>query len=427
MSNYLAIATVTAALQKLLLTGIQEDMPEANVTTVRPEVTAINNQGAGINIFLYQALPNPAWQNADLRTRRPKENLIKHGQAGLDLYYLLTFYGNEVELQPQRLLGAAIQTLVDRPILTQAMIREVLADRNFGFLGDSTLADQVQQVMFIPSIMTTEDLSRIWSVFFQIPYALSFAYQASAVLIQGKQLGKAPLPVRKTQFYVSPRLPAIEKVKVCRAEGKPMLLQQIGDRLQDYGSLTLRIEGKQLRGEPTTRVQLGDAQLTPQDVGENGVELIFSELTTAEKNALRAGVQKLQVIHPIPDGSFAPERAIESNAIAIVLCPKIESINLTHVEENEEGLYDASLTVRLDLMVGKQQRVFAILNSIQNDNPITYIFAAEQREIATLSLIFTIDNISLGEYLVRVQIDGAESNLEVEGDRYSGPFVSLQR
>lgn len=426
MSNYLAIATVTAALQKLLLTGIQEDMPEANVTTVRPEATAINNQGAGINIFLYQALPNPAWQNADLRTRRPKDNLIKHGQAGLDLYYLLTFYGNEVELQPQRLLGAAIQTLVDRPILTQSMIREVLADRNFGFLGNSTLSDQVQQVMFIPSIMTTEDLSRIWSVFFQVPYALSFAYQASAVLIQGKQLGKAPLPIRKAQFYISPRLPAIENVKVRQGESRPTLLKQIGDRLQDYRSLALTIEGKQLAGEPTTRVRLGEAQLTPQGVGENRVELTFSELTTAEKNALRAGVQKLQVIHPIPDGSFAPERAIESNAIAIVLCPKIESIDITNVEENEEGLYDASLTVRLDLMVGTQQRVFAVLNRIQNNEPVTYIFAAEQREISMLSLMFAVENITLGEYLVRVQIDGAESNLEVEGDRYSGPLVRLQ-
>jgi hypothetical protein len=426
MSNYLAIATVTAALQKLLLTGVQEDMPGASVTTIRPDTTAVSNQGLGINIFLYQALPNPAWRNADLRTRRPKDNLIKHGQAGLDLYYLLTFYGNEQELEPQRLLGAAIQTLVDRPLLTQAMIREALADRNFEFLGDSTLEDQVQQVMFIPSMVTTEDLSRIWSVFFQVPYALSFAYQATAVLIQGKRLGKAPLPVRKPQFYVSARLPIIEKVEVRQGEKSPIPLQQIAARLHDYRRLTLTIEGKQLRGEPTTRVRLGEANLTPQVLGEHRVQLQFSAIAAVESNALRAGVQKLQVVHPIPDGSFAPDSAIESNAIAVVLCPKIEKVEVANLEENEDDLYDGSLTVHADLRVGTRQKVFAILNGTGSDNSLTYIFAAEQREMATPSLSFAMENVRPGEYLVRLQIDGAESTLEVEGDRYSGPLVRLQ-
>ncbi|MDY6785666.1 MAG: DUF4255 domain-containing protein [Cyanobacteriota bacterium] len=426
MSNYLAIATVTAALQKLLLTGIQEDMPGASITTVRPDATADDSQGVGVNIFLYQVLPNPTWRNADLRTRRPKDNLIKHGQAALDLYYLLTFYGNEVELQPQRLLGAAIRTLVDRPLLTQAMIREALADSNYGFLRDSTLDEQVQQVMFLPSMVTTEDLSRIWSTFFQAPYALSFAYQATAVLIQSKRLGKAPLPVRRPQFYVSAKLPIIEKVEVRQGDKSPKPLQRMADRLHDYRRLTLIVEGKQLRGEPTTRVRIGEANLTPQTVGDSRVQLQFSAIAAVESDLLRAGVQKLQVVHPIPDGTFAPDSALESNAIAVVLCPKIEKVEVANLEENEDGLYNGSLTVHADMRVGTRQKVFAILNGTGSDNTLTYIFTAEQREIATSSSIFAIENVRLGEYLVRLQIDGAESTLEVEDDRYSGPLARLQ-
>ena len=112
MSNYLAIATVTAALQRLLQEGIEEDVPGATVTTVRPDNPGAGSQTVGINVYLYQATPNPAWRNADLRTRRPKATWFKHGQAALDLHYLLTFYGNEQALEPQRLMGSAIRTLV---------------------------------------------------------------------------------------------------------------------------------------------------------------------------------------------------------------------------------------------------------------------------------------------------------------------------
>ena len=205
MSNYLAIATVTEALKQLLQTEVGRDVPGVQITTVRPDTSSSNVSGACINIFLYQVTPNPAWRNADLRTRRPKGELYKHGQAGLDLHYIFTFYGNEQELEPQQLMGSTIRILVDQPLLTQAAIEESIAHTSIPVLENSTLADQVQLVKFIPSTITTEDLSRIWSIFFQVPYALSFAYQATAVLIQGEKVGRAALPVRRRSTAIALR------------------------------------------------------------------------------------------------------------------------------------------------------------------------------------------------------------------------------
>jgi Pvc16 N-terminal domain len=153
MSNFLAIATVTATLQRLLQASVQLDVPGARVTTVRPDASGGSTPEVGVNVYLYQATPNPAWRNADLRNRRPKGDLIKYAQAGLDLYYLMTFYGNEVELEPQRLLGSTVRTLVDQPILTAEMIQDTIERSNFDFLQRSTLAEQVERVTIVPSFL----------------------------------------------------------------------------------------------------------------------------------------------------------------------------------------------------------------------------------------------------------------------------------
>ena len=105
MSNYLAIATVTAALQSLLTEHVAADLSEVNITTKRPEAPTGDISGPSVNIYMYQATPNQAWRNKDIRTRRPKGDLIKHGLAALDLNYLFSFYGNETKLIPQRFAG----------------------------------------------------------------------------------------------------------------------------------------------------------------------------------------------------------------------------------------------------------------------------------------------------------------------------------
>jgi Pvc16 N-terminal domain len=433
MSNYLAIATVTAALQRLLQDGIREDVPGATVTTVRPDNSGAASQVVGVNIYLYQASPNPAWRNADLRTRRPKGDLIKHGQAGLDLSYLLTFYGNEQELEPQRLLGSTIRTLVDQPTLTQEMIQETIEQPNFPYLADSTLSDQVQLVQFIPSTLTADELSRIWSIFFQVPYSLSFAFQGTAILIQGGKPGKISLPVRRRQFYIASGRPVIDKVEVV----KPRQLEETAtdngqvEPLTCSSPLMIVIKGRNLWSDRTI-VRLGRAEITPQKVTENEVHVQLSLLRAEEARSLRSGVQGVQVVHQFqkqPAGSgysAGSDYEVESNVMPLVLCPDIvdSGVTLLNAEEQDENIYRGAIEVRVDVNVASEQRSFLLLNGMENTE--NYIFRAARRTAETQTISFPIQEVAAGQYLVRVQIDGAESPLQVDAnEQYAEPSVAI--
>ncbi|MBD1909749.1 MULTISPECIES: DUF4255 domain-containing protein [unclassified Leptolyngbya] len=421
MSNYLAIATVTATMQRLLQASLQSDVPGVRVTTTRPDASGSGTPDIGVNLYLYQASPNPAWRNNDLHTRRPKGDLIKHSQAGLNLFYLMTFYGNEIELEPQRLLGSAVRTLIDQPILTQDMIEETVQHPAFSYLADSTLASQVERVTLVPSSMTTEELSKIWSVFFQTPYTLSFGYQGSTVLIEGDKPARRLLPLRGCQFYITPNQPVVDQVIPDGGSHQPITLGS---------SLTIR--GKQLRMDQI-QIRVGDARVTPQEVGETQIRLNLSGLSGAEVAGLRAGVQSLQVLHPVAKRTaFDIDRAIGSNVMAIVLCPTIREIVLVHRHLTEDDEYNGEIQVQSDLLIGKEQRVFLLLNQLTSQNPAAYIFKAKTREMDTHMVEFPIQDVQEGVYLVRIQVDRSESPLTVDTtpnsptfEQYIGPTIEI--
>lgn len=422
MSNYLAIATVTATLQRILQSALQVDIAGARVTTVRPDTSGSGVPDVGVNIFLYQVVPNPAWRNADLRSRRPKGDLGKQAQAGIDLSYLLTFYGNEVELEPQRLLGCTLRTLIDQPILTSDIIRDTVNHSAFHFLSESNLTEQVEQVTMVPAPMNTEELSKIWSVFFQTPYVLSFAYQGSTVLIEGSKLGKRALPLRSRQFFVTPRQPIVEQVV-----SETGINQPIG-----IGS-SFTIKGKQLRSDNPhipAKVRIGEAQVTPQEVTDTQIKVDLAAISDAEQRSLRAGVQSLQVLHPLPDRAppspdITPadlERAIGSNVVPIVFYPAITAVGLNDTQGDSDDLYSAIATVQVDCPIGAGQRVFLLLNERVLRNPAAYVFGTRSRPQDSPAIQFLIHDVRAGTYLVRIQVDNAESLLVVDIDSESGTF-----
>src|ERR1700744_2485579 len=115
MSNYLAIATVTAALQQILTAPVGSAVSGATVGFGRPDPG--NTTAPLVNIFLYQITPNATFRNCDLPTRRSDGTLAQRPQAAYDLHYLMTFHGDDTQLQPQRLLGAVVTTLHSQPLL----------------------------------------------------------------------------------------------------------------------------------------------------------------------------------------------------------------------------------------------------------------------------------------------------------------------
>ena len=108
MSNALAIASVTETLAQTLGAALSgSGVNGASVTKTRPDATDLPK--VGVNVFLYQVSPNAAWRNADLPTRSSAGALLRRPQAALDLFYLLTFYGDDTALEQQRLLGAVVR------------------------------------------------------------------------------------------------------------------------------------------------------------------------------------------------------------------------------------------------------------------------------------------------------------------------------
>jgi hypothetical protein len=426
MSNHLAIATVTASLAQFLQTTVEKDVPGLTVTTVRPDGANAPQQGIRVNIYLYQVTPNASWRNSDLPTRSDDGRLMQRPRAALDLHYLLTFYGSEAQLEPQRLLGSAVRALHSHSVLTRAQIRQTINSPTLNFLAQSNLAEDVELVKFTPTTLSLEELSKLWAVFFQTQYALSVTYQGTLVLIESDETPGSPLPVLERNVYaVTFRVPVIEKVRLDTAVGGPITA----------GSNVV-VEGRALRGD-VTQVNLGGSKLPPVVP----TLVTDTEIKLTLPVDLRAGVQGLQVEQQFLMGTPPlPHTGFESNVAAFVLVPIITqpappSFVQTSVDPATQ-LITGKVTVNFTPKVGKTQRIRVLLNEFQppaTRAPRGYIFnapkdngiAANQEEIDKID--FDIKDVAGGDYLVRVQVDGAESQLERELNNASPAFNQFVR
>lgn len=418
MSNFLAVATVTATLRQMLLPVIGKDVPGATVTTRRPDA-AVGSQGSRVNLYLYQVTPNAAWRNEDLPTRRTEGELVKHPQVALNLHYLLTFYGDEGNLEPHRLLGSVVRTLHAKPVLTRKMIRDAIADPSLN-LANSNLADQIELVKLMPISLSTEELSKLWSIFFQTPYNLSIAYQGTVVLIESEESTQIALPVRKRNLCVVPfRQPVIEQI-----------VSKTGVNLPIVAGSTLLICGKQLSGD-LTQVRIGGKEEPPETV-------IDTEISLQVPGHLYAGVQGVQVAHKMKMGKpLTDHLGVESNVAAFVLHPNISKKANGEYDVQAERIQEKTkVTIKLNPKIGLKQRVVLLLNEFQNhptsDKARAYSCNAEPRtpdnDSDTNTVEFHFKEKISGKFLVRVQVDGAESPLDIDAKtgQYSNPVVEVK-
>lgn len=418
MSNHLAIATVTATLVQLLDRAISADVPGAQVTWVRPDDAGNGAPTAGVNLYLFQVTPNAAWRNADLPTRDLQGRLVQRPTVALDLHYLLTFYGDETKFEPQLILGSVVRALHDQPILTRDLIQDTLNANPS--LEDSDLDEAVELVKFTPAALSLEELSKLWSVFFQIPYRLSTAYQGTVVLIESDKTPRAALPVRGRNIYGLPfRQPAIDSVEAGAGRGAALV-----------DDSTLVIRGRHLRGEDTA-LRVGEVEVA-LDLGQVSERKIHLALAGPAFPAgeLRAGVQGVQVLHRLHLGTPpVPHVGFESNVFPIVLHPTLDNLQVVAVQPAPADLPVPALQMDVAPRVGKDQRVVLLLNEKVDASPRAYTLTATEREADSDTLTIPIGGVEPGTYLVRVQVDGAPSLLAVAGDpdqpKFTGPEVTV--
>jgi hypothetical protein len=396
MSNYLAVATVTAALQRELQSTIGLDVPGATATTVRPDAAGHGVPEVGVNIFLYEITPNAAVRNRDLPARSGNgQTAVQRPAVALDLHYLLSFYGDD-DLGAQRVLGSVVRHLHSQPLLTRKMIQDAVQAHSF--LATSNLADAVDFVRFSPLSLSLEELSKLWSVFFQTAYVLSAAYRASLVFIEEELTPVTALPVRERQVFVVPfQQPFIENVD-------PQIIAS--------GAI-LTIRGQNLRGDET-KLKFGDTLVTPASA-----DITNAQIKVALPPALQPGVRTAQVIHDFKFGTTQDHRGFESNVAPFILQPKITTalpISIAH---------GGTLTLDLAPPIGRKQSVALLLNSDANNYSIP---SKKPLSDPATSIDFEIPASAVtGDYFARVRVDGAESALEVDSNtlEYTGPKVTI--
>jgi hypothetical protein len=445
MSNALAIASVTAVLKDLLNNGVIDHklsgvVGEVKVSALPPDRVLIEGQPetSQLNLFLYHVTPNPGWRNVELPSRNGNGERTSNPPLGLDLHYLLTAYGAN-ELHAEILLGYALQLLHETPVLTRDAIRRSLAPPNQGTglpapldtLATSELADQVEQIRLTPMPMSIEETSKLWSAI-QSHYRPTAAYQASVVLIESQRSARSALPVAldRRGIYVVPfSHPTIDRVVSASGDLAPIAV-----------GTTIEIRGRDLRGESTV-VNLDGAEIAPPSA-DIEPERISVPLTSPLAAGTHSGVKAIQVLHRLAMGDPpADHRGFESNVGAFVLRPTITNgpvipagdvLGLTSSTETVDGVdvefRAGDLRLKFDPPVGRDQRVTVFLNQVNppaSAAPKAYTFRTGPGnglpdgvdEAASIEVPFR--NVVAGTYLVRAQVDGAESVL---GQASSGVF-----
>jgi hypothetical protein len=415
MSNHLAFANVTAALVALLDPAVKQEVPSAQASADRPDTLKDDTVGARVNVFLYQVTPNAAWRNADLPTRRPDGTAGQRPQAAFDLHYVLSFYGDDKQYEPQRLLGRVESLLHAQPVLSPGILRGAAKPP----LDASNLAEQVEAVRLVPTGFNLEELSKLWSVFFQVPYRLSVAFQASVVLIEPEIVVQPALPVRARNLVVAPfRQLELDEVVPAAGPGLPIFP---GD--------TILLRGRNLSGD-AVEVRIGGAKAVPApaDVADGEIRVLL-DAPLFPAGTLRAGVVGAQVVQPQLLGTPPiPHAGSESNVAPFVLRPRIKTAGTGPDVTFAAAVQGVrAVTVGIEPPVAAGQRVVLLLNEPGAAIPRAFSAVADPRLTDAAPVVFQVGGLAAGTLLlVRVQVDGAESPLHVAADgSYDGPQVTV--
>jgi hypothetical protein len=389
MSNPLAIAAVTETLVRLLFNGVNAAIPGTSVTARPLDKARSGITGNQINVFLYQTAPDAAWRNQDLpRQVRPGETA--YPPLPLVLYYLVTAYGqNDDDSQAHRLLGYAMSTLHDHPLLSSAEIEAALP------LSD--LSTQPERVRITLQPLALEEISKLWAAF-QTQYRISAAYQVSVVLIESSRPVRAALPVlRRGEQDRGPAVLALSAPVL--TEARPPLPQpslRLGEDLTltgqnlDQAGLTVRFAHPRLEAP---------LEVPPSATGGTSRQISVHLPDQIEDPGALAdwapGFYTVALLVSRPD---VP--AWTSNSLAVALSPTI-SVSPLNAPAGDLTL---TITCAPRLRAGQGAR---LLFGEQQLLPQTQTTPVDPSQPTTLT--FLVPGATPGEYIIRLRVDGVDS------------------
>jgi len=418
VSSALAIAAVTAVLKDLLDNAVID--PSASdalgssitVTALAPDLIKVRaDEPPRLNLFMYHVTPNQGWRNVDLPARNGSGARIANPPLALDLHYMLTAYASK-DFHAEILLGYAMQLLHEFPVLTRGAVTRALSPKvdvdtglpiEFGKLIPPDLADQIELVKIMPEIMSIEEMSKLWAAI-QGHYRPTAAYRASVVLIRSDAPVRAPLPVRERRLHVHTlSRPSIDAVD-------PQFIAAGG---------VLALRGSNLHAD-LVRVSFGDELIAPDTATD-------SRITVALPAGLPAGINMVQVHHPIDFGTGSPaepHRGVESNAAAFIIVPTIVTAPPYAVARG------GTLALKVDPPVTRMQNVRLLVGERSIAIPPRPLDTSADPPVEpppSPDLEFPIPgDFPQGTYPLRVEVDGAQSRLQQNPVSYEFDAPSVE-
>ena len=400
MSNALAIAAVSTVLRDLLNQAlIQQGVSTTvgnpvTVTALPPDRIIVGEtEQPQLNVFLYHIASNPGWSNSALPSRDRDGGRITNAPLALDLFYLLSAYGKN-DFDCEILLGCAMQMLYETPVLPRDTIRAALGGTPPGPLAAADLAEQIEQIKITPQLVSTEEVWRLWTAL-QAHYRPTAAYRISVVLIESTKATKAALPVSQRNIITLPfRLPFV-------AEITPQIV---------VAGASITLNGQNFK-TAQTKVNFGISGLVDPSI------ISDSQIVATLPAGLMAGVNTAQVVQTLSFGTPAdPHSGFESNVVPFMLAPQIATPQPLSIKVG------STLTLAINPPVGHSQRASLVVGA----SSITIPARPATGPATTGTLDFPIPaDFPTGDFPIRLQIDGAQSPLEVDQNPSSPTFGQL--
>ncbi|MFI9307276.1 DUF4255 domain-containing protein [Streptomyces triculaminicus] len=435
MSNGYALAAVTAVLRNrlnhhLTAAGLSGTVGDVTVSALPPDRIPVGSgEPTQLNVFLHQATPSQAWRNTGLPAADSTGAAIDAQPLALDLHYLLTAYGSDMYVG-EIVLGHALRALHDEPLLTRPLIREALNPATPDptlppVLRDAGLADQVETIRLTPTVMTAEEMSKVWSAL-QAHYRPTASYTAHAVLIDSERPRRPGLPVSaggvssRGRAQMPPVLDAVENA----AGSAPITADStVVLRGRDFAT-----DGVLLLGEAEHPLTVA------KEVTSGTITVRLADVTPRPRAGTVAAQVRMNIALGDPETAHA---AYPSNSVAFVLAPAIAAIAQVTSTGTVGGVPVGTghVDVTLSPPVTARQRVSLLLNEVAPPA------GRRARSIAlaappdngvppgageTAAIAFPFTRVPRGDYVARLSVDGAESPLAKDGSgRYALPRVTL--
>lgn len=403
MSNTLAISAVSAAFQRRVLSAASAAVPTANVRLGTPTAKLAEDAKPLVNLHLYRLEPNATQTNAHLPTRDTRGDTRGPSLLALNLHYVLTFYGDHDKFEPDLMLGEVMLALEHQPVFSKSTITAAIDDNDD--IEDSDLAKTLARLRVTRQLMTLDDFSKVWSIFYQVPYALSLAYEVSHVILETSDVPPVPAPVAQPGLWVSP----MAELRLDQAVSAP------DNTLAPVWGGILHVQGKGL-GRPGLTLEVDDGSLVMTDVVQmpDAMQVPLTAATFGG-TALSVGVHRIQAIAPKMRTDQPDHLRPRSNALAFALNP---SITLGAVAAPGGGATaTGSVDVTFSPTIGSAQTVRLLLDFRDPAKPAHVALPGRdplEGGASAAILTFSFNDLPRGDYLVRADVDGLISPVTLD-------------